>query len=212
MELGGNAGPGIGYVIETTGGAPRRVCENCEIYQWSRDNRQIFIVEEGAVITRLNLATGARTRVVAASVSATAADAAGAGIDRPLLSPNERWMVFNSRRKVFVAPIYSDRQTPEHEWLTVHSSTGAERSAGLSPDGRLLYLLLERDGFRCLYALRLDPIIGRPAGEPLLVHHFHDSSRQWGSTGFGSATVTGIFVAFLHEASGNIWMTTIGSD
>jgi hypothetical protein len=69
---------------------------------------------------------------------------------------------------------------------------GAERSAGLSQDGRLLYLLHEHDGFRCLYARRLDPVNGHPMGEPFLVHHFHDASRRWGSTGFGNATVTDV--------------------
>ena len=88
-------------------------------------------------------------------------------------------------------------------------SVGSERSAGLLPDGRLMYLLLERDGFRCLYALRVDAATGRPAGEPFLVYHFHDASREWGSTGFGSATVTGMFLAELFETTGNIWMTTI---
>jgi eukaryotic-like serine/threonine-protein kinase len=201
VELGGQAGPGTGYVVETAGGAPRRVCDDCEIYQWSRDNTHLYVVDRGAVVTRLDLASGSRTQVIAASA-----------VDRPLLSPNERWLVFNSRRKVFVAPLYPDRATPEEEWLMVHSSIGAERSAGLSPDGGLLYLLLERDGFRCLYARRLDPVNGHPMGEPFLVHHFHDASRRWGSTGFGNATVTGMFLAELHEASSNIWMTTIGSN
>jgi hypothetical protein len=109
----------------------------------------------------------------------------------------------------FVAPLYPDRATPRQEWIAVQAHVGAERSAGLSPDGRLLYLLLERDGFRCLYALRVDPANGHPIGEPFLVQHFHDPSRQWGSTGYGSATVTGMFVADLSEIKGNVWMTTI---
>ena len=154
-------------------------------------------------MSRVNLATGARLPVIVASTF----------IDRPLLSPNERWLVFNTDfttdRRVFVAPLYDDRATPESEWTTIHSSGAAERSAGLSPDGRLLYLLLESDGFRCLYAMRLDPETGRQAGEPFLVHHFHEASRYWGSTGFGSATVTGMFLADLYEMTGNIWMTTV---
>ena len=47
-ERGGNAGPGVGYVVETSGGAPRRVCERCQIFYWSRDDRQLFVVEEEA--------------------------------------------------------------------------------------------------------------------------------------------------------------------
>jgi hypothetical protein len=70
------------------------------------------------------------------------------------------------------------------------------------PDGRLLYLLPVRDGFRFLYAVRLDPETGRRSGEPLLVHHFPEASRRWRSTGFGNAVVTGMFPAELYETSG----------
>jgi hypothetical protein len=61
-------------------------------------------------------------------------------------------------------------------------------------------------------APRLDSVNGHPMGEPFLVHHFHAASRRWGSTGFGNATATRMFLAELHEASSNICMTTIGSN
>jgi Tol biopolymer transport system component len=199
-DTGGNSGPGAGYVVEATGGAPRKLCDDCQVWGLTRDNRRIVITEQSnRVMSRMDLATGARVPAIVAS----------AYIDRPLLSPNERWLVFNADSKVFAAELHDDRATPESEWLTIHSIVGAERSAGLSPDGRLVYLLLERDGFRCLYALRLDPATGRPSGEPFLVHHFHEASRTWGSTGFGSATVTGMFLADLYETTGNVWMTTV---
>ena len=209
-DVGGNSGPGGGYLVDTNGGAPRKVCEDCQIYQIGGDNSQVIAVEGGARVTRIDLKRGVRTSVVTASPLSTEVDVAGELLDRPLLSPNDRWMVFNSGRKVFVAPIFQNRETPPQEWITVYERSGAERSAGVSPDGSLLYLLLERDGFRCLYAVRVDPETGKPAGEePFLVHHFHDASRQWGSTGFGSATVTGMFLVELYETTGNIWMTTI---
>jgi len=209
LERGGNAGPGAGYIVQTSGGAPRRVCDDCQIFHWSRDNRQLFIVEHIGRLNRLDLISGARIPVVVAPDLELRGDEE---IDRPLLPPHERWMVFNSARKVFVAPVYENRDAPQAEWITVHASSGAERSAGLSPDGRLLYLLLERDSFRCLYGQRLDLDSGRPIGEPFLVQHFHDPSRQWGSTGYGSATVAGMFLANLFETTGNVWMTTLDLD
>jgi hypothetical protein len=45
--------------------------------------------------------------------------------------------------------------------------------------------------------------------DPFPVHHFHEAKRQWGSTGYGSAVVTGLFVADLFEYGGNIWMTNV---
>ena len=40
-ETGGNVGPGIGYVLETTGGVPRRICDDCRIHLWTPDNREV---------------------------------------------------------------------------------------------------------------------------------------------------------------------------
>jgi len=211
VNTGGTAGIGTGYVIGVASGTPRRVCDDCQVWQWMKDNRHILITETNdTVLNRFDLATGTRVPIIVAS----------SNIDRPFIAPNEQWMVFNALYrgsdenggpKVFVAPLYQDRPTPVPEWIVVHSRVGAERSAGLSPDGRLVYLLLERDGFRCLYAQRVNFATGRPQGEPFLVHHFHEAARDWGSTGFGSATVTGMFLAQLFERSGNIWMTTIES-
>jgi hypothetical protein len=118
-------------------------------------------------------------------------------------------VTFNSNGSVFVAPLHADRPSLESEWTKLVALTGSgERAAGLSPDGGLLYLLLEPDGFRCLYAMRIDPSTGHSRGEPFVVAHVHDATRRWGSTGFGSAVVRGMFVANLYETTGNLWMTT----
>ena len=202
---------GIGYVVEVSGGVPRRICDDCQVVNFARGHRQLLILERGeherSVVIRVDPATGSRDHVVAASASTREGSYATDSIDRPMIAPNERWMAFTSSGNVFVAPLQDGRAVPESEWMTVHVGVGDERVAGLSPDGQLLYLLLERDGFRCLYGLRVDPLVGSPVGEPFLVHHFHDASRQWGSTGFGSAVVTGMFVADLRERKGNILMT-----
>jgi hypothetical protein len=83
------------------------------------------------------------------------------------------------------------------------------RTAGWSPDGRLLYVLLEVDGFRCLYAIRIDPATGRATGAPMDVHHLHDAHLVWGSTGFGNAIVDGLFYLNQSEDAANIWMTKL---
>jgi hypothetical protein len=81
-----------------------------------------------------------------------------------------------------------------------------ERTCGWSPDGRLLYLLLERDGFRDLYAQRIDPVRGVPEGETFVVQHLHDPRRRWGSTPIGTAIVNNAFVFDQVEMTGTIWL------
>jgi eukaryotic-like serine/threonine-protein kinase len=129
-----------------------------------------------------------------------------------MFGPNGTWVTFNGPGGIYVAPVHADRATEEAEWtliLEISAGSNSERTAGLSPDGGLLYVLLERDGFRCLYAMKLDVESGKARGEPFLVQHYHDATRRWGSTGMGSAVADGVFVADLFETTGNVWMTTL---
>ena len=163
-NTGGNAGAGAGFVVEVAGGVPKKVCEPCVIEQWTRDSRQVVIAEPRvAALTRVDRESGARIELIRA---------AQGSFDRPMFGPGRTWTTFNSNGGIHVAPVHLDRAAPEAEWTTILKTTGAERRAGLSPDGSLLYVLLERDGFRCLYALKLDVATGRQRGEPFLVSHF----------------------------------------
>jgi Tol biopolymer transport system component len=47
----------------------------------------------------------------------------------------------------------------------------------LSPDGNTMYFTSNRDGFICVWALRLDPKTKRPLGAPFAIQHFHGSQR-----------------------------------
>jgi hypothetical protein len=95
-----------------------------------------------------------------------------------------------------MAPVRPGSPPLESDWVTVLTKPAgsAERACGWSPDGRLMYLLLERDGFRDLYAQRIDSARGRPVGEPFVVQHLHDPRRKWGSTPAGTAIVSNAFV------------------
>jgi hypothetical protein len=39
-----------------------------------------------------------------------------------------------------------------------------------SPDGKLIYFTLDREASRSIHAVRLDPVNGRPVGEPFPVY------------------------------------------
>jgi hypothetical protein len=202
VDTGGNGGPGAGYIVESTGGIARKVCDSCQIATWTRDNQQVILTVQNEGFVRLDVRTGARTPLITTKRT----------IDRPMFGPSGRWLTFNVAGGVQLAPVHSDRPAGEDEWTTILKANGStERTAGMAPNGQLLYVLLERDGFRCLYALKIDPGTGRPSGDPFIVTHFHDASRRWGSTGLGSAVASNLFVVSLHETTSNIWMTTLGS-
>jgi eukaryotic-like serine/threonine-protein kinase len=130
-------------------------------------------------------------------------------------SPDERWVAFHATndpmtRRIFIAPYIKGEAVGEDEWIAVTGGADMDREPRWSPDGNLLYFISERDGFRCLWAQRLDPVRKRPMGSPFAVHHFHRSrlNNRMGDTGLIGLSMSRdkIFLS-LEELTGNIWMT-----
>jgi eukaryotic-like serine/threonine-protein kinase len=115
-------------------------------------------------------------------------------------------------RRIFIAPCVKREVVGESEWIAVTGGTDMDREPRWSPDGNLLYFISERDGFRCLWAQRLDPVRKQMVGSPFAVHHLHRSrlNNRMGDTG-----LIGLFVSrdkiflSLEELTGNIWMTKL---
>jgi hypothetical protein len=199
---GGNSGNGTGYVIAADAGSPRKICDDCQLYAWTPESDGILLVTGNPeTIQLLDRGTGRQTTIVSPDPS----------IDRPMVSPDGKWISWNAPGKIFVAPFHRERAVLGAERQTIALSGDTERTAGWSPDGQLLYVLLQRDGFRCLYAYRVDPVTGQASTDAQPVYHFHDASLTWGSTGYGSAVVSGQFLADLWEHRGNIWMMTLAA-
>jgi serine/threonine protein kinase/Tol biopolymer transport system component len=199
IQTGGDAGLGDGYVLQTTGGVQQKVCENCEVSTWTPDGQLVFNTASRNKLERVNVRTGERRDLI---------DAPSA-VDRPLFGPDGKWVIFNVDGRIIHAPVHSDRAVLQSDWTTVMKIGPTERTAGISPDGGLLYVLLESDGFRCVYGLKLDRRTGLPQGEAFPVVHVHNATWRWGSTGYGSAVGNGLFVAQLYESRGNIWMSQL---
>jgi hypothetical protein len=199
VQTGGDAGFGDGYVLETTGGVPRKMCDNCRVMTWTPDGQLVFSTGDRKRLVRISLLTGERHDLIDAPSE----------ISYPMFGPDARWAIFNITGEIVHTSVYPDRDTPQPEWTTILKRGPSERSAGISPDGGLLYVLLESDGFRCVYGLTLDRHSGLPRGEPFPVAHVHNSSWRWGSTPYGSAVGAGLFVADLYESRGNIWMSQL---
>jgi len=212
-DQGGNSGVGAGFVLPVEGGSPRKICDDCEIYQWLRSNKAIVALRRasGSIVV-IDVDTLAEVPILSPSGEGFAATLetlrpVGGPFSRPLVSSDERFISFITERQTYVASFSTSSRISRNDWQPILPMTRpGERTCGWSPDGRLLYFLLERDGFRCLYAARIDPRTGRASGEVFAVAHFHNASREWGSTGYSSAVAKGVFVFNQVEFSGNIWM------
>ena len=165
-------GRSSGYVVPITGGTARRVCEACALSGWFADGRHILT-------TPARSAGAVRILDVDAGTFVDPLDP-GAPVGRLELSWDNRWLAVTeggqaagqvgNYGRVWIAPLRAGKTSVRSEWNEVplpRATNVAGRATGWSPDGRLLYLLLDVDGFRCLYAQRVDPDRGKAIGEHL---------------------------------------------
>jgi len=201
--------------VAVSGGAPATLCRGCEeAGDWTRDQRHVAVVTTTGGITALGLAD-----VATAEVTALASAAEGASLNRPTLSPDNRWIAFREmspRQQVFVASFTGQRPLPRDAWFAIGAPERDIRPIGWSPSGGMLYLFSARDGFRCLYVQAVDPTTGRPVGEPTLVKHLHNLRAAGGGggsvVGTGPGNVVGRqqILLDLPELSVNVWRMRLG--
>jgi hypothetical protein len=197
----GNTGNfGSVFTLPSQGGVPKQICDGCSAHGWLADEERLVVAMDRDTVRVVHTGSLATEDVLIL----------GSPGGRYLVSPDERWVLFQSDG-LRLAPFRPGRPPGSDEWidLGIRDDGPGERYAGWSPDGTLAYMLLEGDGYRCLYAQRIDSLTGQPVGDYFSVHHFHEARLRWGTTAIGSAVVEGLFVGDMTEVSGNLWMTTI---
>ena len=113
--------------------------------------------------------------------------------------------------QILIAPYQNETRSPEGSWIALTAGTSWDTAPQWSPDGKLVYFTSGRDGFRCIWAQRLDAS-RRPAGSPFAIYHFHTARRSPGLVPFNGMDM---FVArdeiylSLGELSGAIWMAKV---
>src|SRR5437667_6998711 len=63
-------------------------------------------------------------------------------------------------------PVRERGEIPQSEWIEATDGSAFDVVPEFSPNGNLLYFQSQRDGSRCIWALRLEPATRRPAGAP----------------------------------------------
>ena len=67
-DQGGHGGPGAGFVLPVEGGSPRKVCDDCEIYQWLRSNTAVIVARRAPDrIVRVDVNSLAEVMLLSAS-------------------------------------------------------------------------------------------------------------------------------------------------
>ena len=189
---------GSGYIVELSGGVPRSVCHDCTLYGFLSDNRRILVISDDAHVIRVLDTTTGRGDVLVQGAEQ---------LDRSHDSPDDRWLAFGETRatvrKSFLVPLAPGQPPARERWQQVDESTTTGRPTGWSVDSRVLYLLLDTDGFRCLWGQHVDPVSGRLEGQPYPVRHLHQTGGA--STSFGNAVTAEGFMYERTRTTQNLW-------
>jgi Tol biopolymer transport system component len=195
-------------VVQLDSGSKRTVCNDCGVPRsWSADGRWLLYEtkqSEPFSVGVLNVASGDHA-IIASSTFETYPDQ---------FSPDVQWFSFHGRntnrtRTIYIAPFRGLSEVPPQDWLAVTDGNSMDREGVWSPGQDILYFLSERDGFRCIWAQRLDRESHRAVGKPWPFRHFHRarySLLNVGSTGDVGLTLANNRMTFsLTETIGSIW-------
>jgi eukaryotic-like serine/threonine-protein kinase len=162
------------YVIPAAGGVAEKVCESCgRLQHWSPDGKLLIYHTPENTVDALELASGRKTKILIPGQHSPFQET---------FSPDGRWLSFILRSgpeqtRIFVTPFRGEAPTPEKDWIPVTDGRGAEDKPRWSPDSKTLYFMSERDGFRCVWAQRLDQTTRQP-GPAFAVYHAHSARRS----------------------------------
>ena len=191
---------GVGYVIDVAGGVSKKLCDDCGLYEFLSDNRRVVTTFADKAIGLVDIVSGAVVNLVSSR---------DIRIERPSVSPDDRWLAFRQTRgtsaKTFVIPAKAGANIGSAEQIDEPTTTG--RPCGWSPDSRILYLLLDTDGSRCLWGQHVDPASGRLLGKPYVVRHFHELNGNL-STSLGNAITAQGFLFETLSVRSSLWRVT----
>ena len=159
------------------GGAKEILCdEDCgpTVSGWSSDSKMVLIdsFSHGArsrlAVSLIELSSHRRTTLLADDRY---------DLHQARFSPDGRWIAFTARGEIgssrlYLAPFHKERPTPPTELVALTDGTSWDAAPQWSPDGKLVYFASTRDGYRCIWAQRLNAA-NHPSGEAFVVAHLH---------------------------------------
>lgn len=174
------------------------------IYDWSRDGKWLLCTT-GREIWLIPFPSSPHAETTPQKIVSNPAYQ----IWQPHLSPDDRWVVFEA---------VSNSPNPESALYLVPASGGAwtritdgrhwDDKPRWSPDGKTIYYISGPGGYFNVWAIRFDPVSGKPIGQPFQVSKF-DSPRLKipdAIPAVGMSLTQDKLLLSMAQESGNIWV------
>jgi eukaryotic-like serine/threonine-protein kinase len=124
-------------------------------------------------------------------------------------SPDDKWIAFTVASRPYAQIFMVPADSADQMRVAVTPAGASAGSPAWSADGTQLYYLAACQGFRCIWAQRLDPRQKRPQGEPFAVRHFHHARYSLldgiDPQNIGVVAARDKLVFGMFETTGNIW-------
>jgi serine/threonine protein kinase len=205
------------YSISTTGGVPRLICQDCGAPGgFSADNARLLTEGGGSGFSKIALVD-----VATGKVAVVLSDSQH-HLWNPYYSWNDKWMGFLMQIggdfehfRIYVTPVANFVPAGPNRWIQLTSGEYHDNKEQFSPDGNTMYFTSNRDGFTCMWALRLDPKTKHPLGAPFPIQHFHGSQRIYAGISYSNDMEVNVardkIVTNLDEFHSDIWMMELES-
>uniref|UniRef100_UPI00322013EF hypothetical protein n=1 Tax=Paracoccus sp. TaxID=267 RepID=UPI00322013EF len=195
------------HVVNSKSKESRKLCGNCgTIYGWSPDSSRIVFYKGNPIrFHTIGLDGG-----ISDLISDPKRNIHGAE-----MSPDGRWLAFHVpltdiRHDLYITSQHNGQAGANGEWIAIARDENWNGKPWWSEDGNLLFFISSRDGFRCIWAQRLDPVRKTPAGAPFEVHPFHSARgpipSEFGTASFGPAAARDFLVYSIGDNTANVWV------
>lgn len=208
FEAQENSRPAI--FVATRGQSERKLCSDCSNPMgWFEDGKTFFFRAGGSSSIRLmDVKTGVAREVVPAN---------GAVLSQANWSPENEYLLFTETRpgggkRVFAVHLAGVGRSVIGKKIPVTDVDEGSDHARWSGDGKTIFYISTRDGFKCIWAQAFDPRTGTVKGPAFAVAHYHNPGASIGIVVPRSfnLSVAGDSIFFdLGEYTSSIWVGSL---
>ena len=193
------------WLIPFSGGSSKQICSDCgEPRAWLPDGT-------GLLYQKLSQGEYLIGRLDRSGHTAPLLHSSESALFSPSVSRDGKWLAVIVRtppndNRVTVVPLHHGTAA-QPDWISVTEPGPWVNKPRWSPNGNLLYYISDRDGFKCIWVNRLDPVTKEPVDAPKAVMHFHTGNSSLDTAyGLELSVADDKLVVDLGESSGNIWL------